>query len=160
MLMAVVRWRRHRRAAHEGFCPRNIASHQYLQGKSSALLASRIFDDPDNWMRHIESSVASITLGSVYGKHIVDANAGIIQKRMQGIADSIQYAARPGNYLVDILPWMFHLPSWMAQWKRDGQQWFERNTVFLNGLVREVEQNMVRLSCSACRVEPGWLVAR
>lgn len=132
-------------------------SYQYLQEKGSALLALRIVDDPDRWMHHIKNSVVSITLGSVYGKRIIDNNAESIGNRMQGIADGIAHASLPGNYLVDLLPWMSHLPLWMAKWKRDGQQWFEGNTAFFNGLVREVEENMVRLSC---REDPDLLAPR
>ncbi len=33
--------------------------------------------------------------------------------------------AVPGKYLVDILPWLKHVPSWMpgAKFKRDANEW-------------------------------------
>ena len=76
---------------------------------------------------------------------------------MSDFMHRVERSARPGAFLVDIFPWMLHLPEWMAKWKRAGQQWFEGNTAFFNGLVREVEENMVRLSC---REDPDLLAPR
>lgn len=38
------------------------------------------------------------------------------------IADSV---GRPGNYLVDVFPWLKYVPSWMpgAKFKRDAKEW-------------------------------------
>ena len=40
----------------------------------------------------------------------------------------IESAARPGEYLVELFPWMLRLPKWMAKWHRDADEAHERDT--------------------------------
>ncbi len=48
-------------------------------------------------------------------------------------------AALPGNYFVDIFPWMMHIPQWIpgARWKREGFEWFKKDTDMFQQLVED-----------------------
>ena len=53
--------------------------------------------------------------------------------------DSMLNAALPGNYLVDLFPFLLKLPPWMAKFKRDGRRAHEEFTVFFHELLDKSE---------------------
>lgn len=139
-----------RRAAHEGFNIRAAAKYQPLQEKESALLALRCLQDPDNWDDHLKHSAASSVLCAVYGWLSADKSADPFIDRIYQFMDRLTHAALPGSYLVEIFPSMLYLPDWMAKWKREGCRWFRKDTQVFEGLLADVQNNMVSQSCP-CR---------
>lgn len=71
--------------------------------------------------------MASVILSTAYGLDIKPANdpyAELVAKAMDGLSK----ARTAGVYLVDILPFLRHLPvehlpGVLGQWKRDGIEW-------------------------------------
>lgn len=56
-------------------------------------------------------------------------------------------AALPGNYLVEFFPWMMKLPMWFPGmgWKRQGYEWFKKDTRMFSKLVDETQAALVCL---------------
>ena len=62
---------------------------------------------------------------------------------MSDFMHRVERSARPGAFLVDIFPWMLHLPEWMAKWKRDGQEWHQKDTKMFFEFYHEAKNRMV-----------------
>lgn len=52
-------------------------------------------------------------------------------------------AALPGAYLVEIFPVMKRFPSWIAKWKREGLEWYAKDTEMFEGFLADVKGRMV-----------------
>jgi len=50
----------------------------------------------------------------------------------------------PGAYLVEFFPWLRHVPSRFARWKREVDGSFKKDTDFLEGLVKNVETDLAK----------------
>ncbi|KAF9463394.1 cytochrome P450 [Collybia nuda] len=125
-------WRRMRRATHESFNIR--ASEKYMLGKKSA---------------------ASTVLGGVYGWDPVGINGDPVIDKINNLAHRLVYASLPGAYLVEIFPIMKYLPSWIAKWKREGLDWFAKDTKMFEDLMSEVKERKGRFGFS--NKELCWL---
>jgi len=49
----------------------------------------------------------------------------------------------PGNYLVELLPWMKNIPSSLAEWKREAEKGYIHYTEIWEDMFREVENRIV-----------------
>lgn len=56
------RWRRHRRAAHEGFSLKASKASQAIQVRAAVHTALGMLSDPEQWEHHIERYVPRLTL--------------------------------------------------------------------------------------------------
>lgn len=91
------------------------------------------------------SSAGSIVLSVLYGwdpKKIAEHQGTV--KRVNEWTDRLLKVALPGAYLVEFIPWMLYIPTWLAPWKREGYAWRRKDTSFYTDLVEDVERRMVR----------------
>ena len=63
--------------------------------------------------------------------------------RINDLMHRIVHAALPGAYLVEIFPAMKHLPTWMAKWKREGLEWYAKDTAMFEGFMDTVRNQVV-----------------
>lgn len=128
------------------------------------LLVESLGKDSKNWSDHIKRSVAlcslsqrvkliilliyrqiaSVTLSFSYSLPPLEVDDPLIQ-RVSAFDRGIEEAARPGAYLVEIFPWMNHLPLWMCKWKRDGMAWHERYSDMFLEFYRDAKRRAVSL---------------
>jgi hypothetical protein len=66
-----------------------------------------------------------------------------IIKRLHAHTARIASAVVPGAFLVDYIPAMKFLPTWMAKWKRDGLEWHEKETEMFEGFNADVAEKVV-----------------
>lgn len=132
-----------RRAAHDGFNVRASATYQVLQEKESILLASHFLRDPARWGEHFGRSAASTVLSAVYGWPPIDTSADALVERIDALTKRAVNASAPGAHLVEILPSMLCLPEWLAKWKREGREWFRKDSALFEGFFDEVEMKLV-----------------
>jgi hypothetical protein len=55
--------------------------------------------------------------------------------RLNSHANRVTRAVLPGNFLVDIIPLMKYLPTWIAPWKRNGLEWNIRDAEMYENFV-------------------------
>ena len=144
------RWRRMRKIAHEAVSGSSVVTYQPLQERSSAMLVASILENPGQWNVHIERSIASTILAIIYDWPRDDPRTEAVIERVYDIAHRQASAAIPGNYLVEIFPSMIHLPEWLAKWKREGRAWFKKDSEMFVGMMKNVEDKIVRLSLIGC----------
>ena len=71
---------------------------------------------------------ASAVLSTCYSLPPVASADDPVLTRINNFMHRIESAARPGEYLVELFPWMLRLPKWMAKWHRDADEAHERDT--------------------------------
>ena len=61
----------------------------------------------------------------------------------------VEYAI-PGNYLVELIPWMLYIPSSLAKWKREAKEGYHFFSELFTSMFHDVETRIVRpLFCSS-----------
>lgn len=94
-------------------------------------------------------------LRSVYGwPSITPAMVPAIE-RIRELTARLARAAMPGAFLVEVIPMMKYLPSWLARWKREGLEWSRRYAEMLEGHNADVATRLV----SSVRIEHRWSAA-
>ncbi|KAK5730067.1 hypothetical protein LTR15_000001 [Elasticomyces elasticus] len=58
--------------------------------------------------------------------------------------DEIDRVAAPGVYVVEFLPWLVHLPSWLAPFKREAAALVKRHWDYMSLLVQQQSQMLAR----------------
>ncbi|PSS37905.1 hypothetical protein PHLCEN_2v247 [Hermanssonia centrifuga] len=156
------RWRRFRRAAHEGFAGKSSLVYQPLQEKHAILLVSRIFQDLEGWdaelMRFAFISFTPETNNSIFGKcsacsvlsacygwTVLDSTADDLIQRINDIPQRIggPITSRPAAGMVQFFPWMLYLPEWLAKWKRRCRELHESDTKMLESFLDDFEKKPV-----------------
>lgn len=138
-----------RRVTHEAFSGSSSVAYQPLQEKGAALLLDRLLQEPEQWKAHIEHSIATTMLATVYDWSSANAETSMLVERIYNLAHRIAYAAIPGNFLVEMFPMMMYLPEWMAKWKREGLAWFRKDTDMFIELMNGVNDKLVCTSSLA-----------
>ncbi|KAJ7088893.1 cytochrome P450 [Mycena belliarum] len=119
-------WRAHRKFFHEAF---NIGAAKQFQPQERAAaheVLRRLLRDPDNVLDHFRHMAGSLIMLVTYG---IDVDA--TENRYVQLAEEAMYgisvASLPGRFLVDTIPALKYVPSWVpgAQFKRMAQHWRE-----------------------------------
>jgi cytochrome P450 len=105
--------RRIRRAAHEALTKRAVQSYHPIHLKEatilvSSLLAPSVSLDPD---KKFQRSTASTILSIVYDHPTTVSEHDQTVEQIDAYNLRLSKAAIPGSYLVDIFPWMIHIPE-------------------------------------------------
>lgn len=79
---------------------------------------------------------------TVYGWPPLDAESPLVQ-HVQHFVKNIGTATLPGTHMVDAIPIMNYLPSFLAEWKREGMAWHEKENSFFEGHRDDVKRKMV-----------------
>ena len=87
---------------------------------------------------------ASSVLSAVYGwPRLSERDAPIVERIHAHAVRIASTGAKHGRYLVDAVPALSHLPSWIVPGKREALEWYARETEMFIGLNREVRERMV-----------------
>ena len=72
----------------------------------------RVINDPQRVLKHIQTAVGASIVRIAYGYSIEPSGRDpLLQITHEGIAQ-ISMAAQPGAFIVDVLPFLRHLPTW------------------------------------------------
>ncbi|KAK1227700.1 hypothetical protein PQX77_009288 [Marasmius sp. AFHP31] len=118
-------WRIRRRLFDQAFNSTASRRYQPQEAKATQELLRKLCDDPDNFTSHIRYHAATIILSIAYGIRLLPENDPYVALAEEGV-HAIILAARPGAYLVESLPMLKYVPSWLpgAGWKRQIQHWY------------------------------------
>jgi hypothetical protein len=79
--------------------------------KESILLASAILENPKALGKHIDRSSASATMSILYDYPTLEDEHDNNVLEIHRFIDRMSEAAAPGAYLVELFPWMMHIPE-------------------------------------------------
>ncbi|CAE6398389.1 unnamed protein product [Rhizoctonia solani] len=118
------RWRSQRRMTHTVLHKGMSVQYWPLVLRQARQAAQRISTNPDGFIREIRRMTASTLLSAVYGYEVTSADDPFV-KIVEIAVDHLCDAAIPGNFLVNVMPWLRHIPDWFpgTRWKQDVKAW-------------------------------------
>ncbi|KAI0060305.1 cytochrome P450 [Artomyces pyxidatus] len=153
-------WRRMRRAAHECLsrtAVQNFRNFHYVQAKEGIFLALDILANPGERNEHFCRASASMIMSVVYDLPTIRSLDDINLKNIDCHIERLAHSATSGAHLVELLPWMKHIPSRLAKWKREAEYWFSQDSALFERLVRTVhddlDQGIDKFSLSAALIK-------
>lgn len=120
------KWKVHRRMFHRQFQQSAIPTHWPVQRTEAHALLRRVLHSPQDLIKHLRHNAASFIMNLTYGIHIAprdDRYITMAEKALAGMSE----AAKPGAFLVDLLPILKHVPEWVpgAGFQRKAREWKE-----------------------------------
>jgi len=137
-------WRRMRKAAHEGLHKMASKAFNDIQMTEAVLLANGVLESPYRWEKHMRRFTASMIMTAVYDTPVIHSVEDESVRRINDHVKRVALSTLPGSYWVELLPWMKHIPSRFAKWKRTAEEWFLRDSEMFEGLVESVRKNMAK----------------
>lgn len=116
-------WRRHRKVFHTYFNPKAVVAQYPVQRKAAHGFMKSLLESPAKFEDHATRFSGTIILESVYGYEVraeKDPYVELVHK-----ADEAFNKVAGSTFLVDIIPFLRHLPLWLPGTKslRDAQKW-------------------------------------
>ncbi|KAI0753319.1 CyP450 monooxygenase [Daedaleopsis nitida] len=117
-------WRRRRKQFHQFFHPNAITPRQPLQQYQTAKFIERLMRKPDTLFTQIRLTFAATILRISYGVNVEDEDDVYVKANEDALA-VFNEALVPGRFLVETLPWLSRVPSWLpgAGFKRLSAGW-------------------------------------
>ena len=106
-------WRRMRRAAHEALTKRAVQNYRPVQMKEATILVSSLLTPSAGLKQdgHFKRSAASTIMSIVYDYPTIVSEHDHAVEGIEKYNDRLSYTMTMGYYLVDIFPWMKHIPA-------------------------------------------------
>ncbi|KAG6918792.1 hypothetical protein DXG01_011544 [Tephrocybe rancida] len=109
---------------HRQFQQSAASVHWPIQRDEAHALLRRLLHSPKDLIEHLRHNAASVIMNVTYGIHIAPKNdryITIAEKALGGMAE----AANPGAFLVDLLPFLKHIPEWVpgAGFQKKAREW-------------------------------------
>ncbi|KAJ8698822.1 hypothetical protein PTI98_005489 [Pleurotus ostreatus] len=105
-------WRIRRRAFWQEFNAYRTLNHRPKQLDTSRDLLRRLLKEPEEFLHHIKYTLAAGVISVVYGFDVKPENDPNITRAEKAL-EQLNESAISGNFLVDILPVLRYVPSWM-----------------------------------------------
>ncbi|KAH9049791.1 cytochrome P450 [Lactarius deliciosus] len=125
-------------------------SSKTTQFNEAVILASGLLDQPatiDNHLRRVAASMIMVRYrGTPRSASRRSERTGIVPgiTVINDFVARIMRAALPGAHFVEFFPWMRHIPSRFAKWKRDAEYWYEKDSAMFETLFDSVREKMSR----------------
>jgi len=130
--------------------------------KEATILTASILKNPKALNQHFKRATASATMSILYGHPTLEDENDESITEINLFTECVSAAGAPGAHLVDLLPWMVHIPERyafalsircfrcllqcnfrFARWKREGLEHFRRHTAMFNGRLKAVYDDIV-----------------
>ena len=105
------RWRRTRRATHEILTKVAVRDYHPIFRKEAILLTSAILENPDALDKHIRRCSASAIMSILYDYLTLENEHDETLTKIHAFIDRLGASSVPGAYLVELFPWMIHIPE-------------------------------------------------
>ncbi|KAJ6178530.1 hypothetical protein N7519_008991 [Penicillium mononematosum] len=120
------RFRSYRKAMHP-YIGSESAAAQFnpLQEMETHRFLFRVLEDQTKLIEHIQTEAGAVILKIAYGYTIESHKRDPLVHIANLALDHFSKASTPGTWLVDIIPALKHVPSWLpgASFKRTAQEW-------------------------------------
>ncbi|KAI9452371.1 cytochrome P450 [Lactarius psammicola] len=134
--------RRFRRVAVEGFSKSAVQHFHPIQNREAIMLALALMANPPSLEKHFHRHAWSIMFSLNYHLPPVESehDPGVV-----GVENHVRrllHEMHPGTRLVEFFPWLRHIPSRFAKWKRDAQYWFIHDSLMFQRLLGKVVDDL------------------
>ncbi|VDC01474.1 unnamed protein product [Peniophora sp. CBMAI 1063] len=136
------RWRRMRKAAHEALNKVVAYGLNEYQLEEAVVLVRNTMRNAAGWDTFIRNATASALLRGVYDELPASKEHDIRVKQVNEFAEIATSAAAPGAYWVEFMPWMRHIPSAIAPWKRRIEEHYRYYNALFEGFFSRVQDGI------------------
>ncbi|KAI0926827.1 hypothetical protein AcV5_007515 [Taiwanofungus camphoratus] len=128
---------------HQHFNADKAPDYRPILTKEAHVLLRNLAKTPDNLFYHVRRSASAIVMNILYGHQVPqegDKYVGLAANALQTMA----YAGIFGTYLVDYVPLLKHIPTWMpgASFKRKALEWRKFSDALSNEPFDEVKKGI------------------
>lgn len=134
-------WRRVRKLQHHVTQVKAANSYQPLQMKESARLVHDLILNPPRYKTLLRRYASALILRLTYGAKIETGDEDIVRLVYENQVN-VERVSAPGKYLVDVLPILMWLPTWMAPFKQEAAAHRKREVSLFSSLVDDVQKDM------------------
>ncbi|TFK32982.1 putative monooxygenase [Crucibulum laeve] len=105
-------WRQQRKLIAQELGQSRVKHYYPLQEKQARALIRNILEDASTLESQIKLIIATIIIRVTYGYYVRDENDPLL-KGVLVLMDNFNEATLPGNFFVDFIPILKHIPRWM-----------------------------------------------
>ncbi|KIJ61263.1 hypothetical protein HYDPIDRAFT_138140 [Hydnomerulius pinastri MD-312] len=147
-------WRIHRRMFHQALRVEAAESYQALYLSKAVLLLKNFLDTPDDFEKHLQLYIASITMAVTYGYELTSLGAPLV-KPVSELVRLLNDGLPPErNAMLTVFPFLAYFPAWVpgAAFARDAARCRELSLKSLNDPFEYVRKNMAAGSATRSMV--------
>ncbi|EME85507.1 uncharacterized protein MYCFIDRAFT_40760 [Pseudocercospora fijiensis CIRAD86] len=104
-------WRLHRKLSHSVVGTQVVRAYRGFQSSETKILLEDLLTRPDNYVPAIERYSCSIVSIVGWGRRIKDTNDPVAQRALESM--EVVNAVIPGQAMMEMMPWLLELPSWI-----------------------------------------------
>ncbi|KAI0760149.1 CyP450 monooxygenase [Fomes fomentarius] len=151
------RWRERRRIFHQSFAPAALPQYYHTHIRESRKLLVNLLDRPHAFMTDTRRAVGGTIMDVVYGHEVKDEHDEYVTVLERGVY-VIGELLVPGRYLVELIPALQYLPSWLpgAKFKREIPLW-KRDIAAIRNVPYDAASKSVSPSITSTLIEAAVL---
>ena len=106
-------WRRQRRAAQAALSKEAVQDFELILTKEATLLVSALLTGSSNsdHQKHFQRAGTSVIMSILYDYPTFISERDTIIKEIDTVTRRVCHAAKPGNFLFELFPWMMYIPE-------------------------------------------------
>ncbi|KAI0794842.1 cytochrome P450 [Abortiporus biennis] len=147
------RWKKHRRFFDSYFRSGKISKVWSVQTEKTHSLLQDLLEKPQEFLKHLKHASSSIIMKVTYGVDVAKSDDRFMSVADEAF-DAMCKAATPGAFLVDVLPFLKHVPEWFpgAAFQKQAKQWKETTLEMRDAPYQAVVEAMAKGKASPCFV--------
>ncbi|KAI0035465.1 cytochrome P450 oxidoreductase [Vararia minispora EC-137] len=136
-------------ARHIG-TPATIREYKDMQEEETRLFLVEMAQKPEIVLTHLRSAISAMFLKITHGYAIERNRPDPLITLIEKAAHEFYLASAPGKWLVDLLPWLYHIPDWLpgAGFKRAAARFRDTNIKQVEVPIRFVKAQMAGKSAA------------
>ncbi|KAF5372098.1 hypothetical protein D9758_005093 [Tetrapyrgos nigripes] len=140
------RWRKMRRACDNALGLKNAVNYHSIQRNEAVFTAYSLLGEPDNWRSHVERTSSSVALSMMYDSPLIQSLQDPSLLWMNRYVENVATTLMPGAFLVEVLPFLQHLPRLLSKWRRDAEKSFEEYNMHFGKRFQNIKKQ-VKFDC-------------
>ncbi|KAF8634118.1 hypothetical protein AX15_001055 [Amanita polypyramis BW_CC] len=149
-------WRKQRKLFRECLGQKVIPSYEHFQTEKVQLMLELLLNDPKEFMEHCKWLSTAVTLATTFGYDVIPGqNNDRFVKIAEEAAGRMAKLIVPGGTLVNILPFLKHIPPWVpgASAQKEAAEIRKGMSAYKNEPFEYVVQNLVSGNSKECMLE-------
>ncbi|KAJ7138329.1 cytochrome P450 [Mycena epipterygia] len=134
-------FKRLRKVAQNRLSPKEVKVFEPIQENEGKKMILGLLESPDEHDAHSQRYAAAVTLSSIYSLPSVGLDDPLVA-RIRVTVDRLTLSGVIGRYLVDYIPAIDLLPTWMSPWKQQARKAYEEDTQIFHDLLVDVQTSM------------------
>ncbi|KAF9043017.1 putative monooxygenase [Panaeolus papilionaceus] len=117
-------WRQQRKLVVQEFNPTHCRDYYHLQDRRAAILVQNLLQNPSRLVPELNLQIGAVILRAAYGYTVQSDDDPWLNTGLQ-MMHEFDLATTLGNFTVDFIPWIKHIPAWIpgASFQKKAKLW-------------------------------------